>query len=294
MNKKTQKLRTLNIILGSLSLIVFGYALYVFLRLQPKMIAYKVLSDLESGMMIGVGFGLLIIMAFFLFSLLHMVNYIRHSEGIKPIMIALIISGVVSLLFVFSDVALLNDINKQYRHGLSQPEWLLVYPIMGFQFVITLIQLYLHLSGFFMPKQIDKVARDSNIFIVVQYVGVICGLMGVASSSLGFFFPRAWSLTVHTTTSGIILLFPYGLSVTYWALTKIKEKDRELWDEKQLQDLGKSALITLVIDTILMLMLFVLNYNHLDGIVRILWLPLYLFATIFVFSMGNLYFSNKG
>jgi len=153
MNKKTQKLRTLNIILGSFSLMVFGYALYVFLRLQPKMITYKVLSDLEAGMMTGVGFGLLIVIAFFLFSLLHMVNYIRHSEGIKPIMVALIISGVISLLFVFSDVALLNDINKQYRHGLTQPEWFLVYPIMGFQFVITLILLYLHLSGFFMPKQ---------------------------------------------------------------------------------------------------------------------------------------------
>ncbi len=74
MNKKTQKLRTLNIILGSLSLMVFGYALYVFLRLQPKMITYKVLSDLEAGMMTGVGFGLLIVIAFFLFSLLHMVN----------------------------------------------------------------------------------------------------------------------------------------------------------------------------------------------------------------------------
>jgi len=294
MNKKTQKLRTLNIILGFLSLIVFGYALYVFLRLQPKMIAFKGLSDLESGMMTGVGFGLLIIMAFFLFSLLHMVNFIRHSEGIKPIMVALIISGVISLLFVFSDVALLNDINKQYRHSLTQPEWFLVYPIMGFQFVITLILLFLHLSGLLMLKQIDKVVRDSNIFIIVQYVGVICGLMGLASSSLGFFFPRAWSLNVHTTTGGIILLFPYGLSVTYWVLTKLKEKNREWWDEKQLQDIGKSALITLVIDTILLLMLFILNYNHLDGVICILWLPLYLFATIFVFSMGNLYYSSKG
>ena len=177
---------------------------------------------------------------------------------------------------------------------MTQPEWSLVYPIMGFQFVITLIITVLHISGFFKPEQYDKVARDSNIYLIVQYVGVICGLMGLASSSLGFVFPRAWSLTIHTTMGGIILLFPYVLSVAYWMLTKFKEKNREWWDEKQLQDIGKSALLTLLIDTGFLLMLFILNYNHLDGVVSILWLPLYLFATIFVFSVGNLYFSRKG
>jgi len=294
MNKKIRKLQILNIILGFLSLAIFGYALYVFLRLQPKMVAFEVLSDIESGMMTGVGFGLLIILAFYLLSLLQIAIYIKYSELIKTIPLILFIIGVISMLLVFSDVALLNDINKQFLHGMTQPEWSLVYPIMGFQFVITLIITVLHISGFFKPEQYDKVARDSNIYLIVQYVGVICGLMGLASSSLGFVFPRAWSLTIHTTMGGIILLFPYVLSVAYWMLTKFKEKNREWWDEKQLQDIGKSALLTLLIDTGFLLMLFILNYNHLDGVVSILWLPLYLFATIFVFSVGNLYFSRKG
>jgi len=294
MNKKIRKLQIINIISGVLSLVIFGYALFVFLRLQPKMVAFEVLSDIESGMMTGVGFGLLIILAFHLLSLLQIAIYIKYSELIKTIPLILFIIGVISMLLVFSDVALLNDINKQFLHGMTQPEWSLVYPIMGFQFVITLIITVLHISGFFKPEQYDKVARDSNIYLIVQYVGVICGLMGLASSSLGFVFPRAWSLTIHTTMGGIILLFPYVLSVAYWMLTKFKEKNREWWDEKQLQDIGKSALLTLLIDTGFLLMLFILNYNHLDGVVSILWLPLYLFATIFVFSVGNLYFSRKG
>ncbi|MEA3327934.1 MAG: hypothetical protein U9R53_11630 [Chloroflexota bacterium] len=241
MNIKNQKLQTLNIVLGVLSIAIFGYALYVFLRLQPKMVAFETLSDIESGMITGVGFGLLFILAFYLFSLLQMVIYLKHSESVKPIPLVLIICGVISMLFVFSDVALLNDIAKQYRYGLSQPEWSLVYSIMGFQFVITLILMCLHVSGFFVPKQVDKVARDINIFLIVQYVGVICGLMGLASSSLGFLFPHAWSLPLHTIMGGSILLFPYVLSLVYWVLTKFKEKDRQWWDEKQLQDIGKSA-----------------------------------------------------
>jgi hypothetical protein len=294
MNKNVKRLRTVNVILGLLSLVIFGYALVVFLRLQPKMVAFKVLSNLESGLMTGVGFGLLIILVFYLFSLLQMVIFIKHSEGIKPIPLVLIIIGVIAMLFVFSDVALLTDISKQYRYEFSQPEWRLVYPIMGFQFVFTFVLTILHIYGFFTPKQVNKITRDSNIFLVVQYVGLICGLMGLASFSLGFLFSRAWSLTIHTTMGGIILLFPYVLSMAYWVLTKFKEKDREWWDEKQLQDVGKSALLTLLIDTVFMLTLFISNYNHLEGVISILWLPLYLFATIFLFSVSNLYFSRKG
>lgn len=294
MNKNVKRLRTVNVILGLLSLVIFGYALVVFLRLQPKIVAFEVLSNLKSGLMTGVGFGLLITLVFYLSSLLQMVIFIKHSEGIKPIPLVLIISGVIAMLFVFSDVALLTDISKQYRYEFSQPEWRLVYPIMGFQFIVTFVLTILHISGFFTPKQVDKVTRDSNIFLVVQYVGLICGLMGLASFSLGFLFSRGWSLTIHTTMGGIILLFPYVLSMAYWVLTKFKEKDREWWDEKQLQDVGKSALQTLLIDTAFMLMLFISNYNHLDGVISILWLPLYLFATIFLFSVGNLFFSRKG
>lgn len=294
MNKYIGKLRNLNIVLGVLSLLCFGYAVIVFLRLQPRMVAFEMITDVESGMMTGVGFGLLLILGFHLCALLYMAIYLKNSEEIKVFPLIMFIAGMISMLMVFSDVALLNDINKQYRHDMAQPEWFLLYPVMVGQFVVTLVLTILLITGHFKPKQFDEIARDSNIYMVVQYVGVICGLMGLASTSLGFFFPRAWSLKIHTTMGGIILLFPYVLAVAFWVLTKFKEKDRQLWDEKQLMDIGRSALVTLLVDSIFLLMLFVFNYTHLDGVVSILWLPLYLFATIFVFSLGNITFSRRG
>jgi len=294
MSKYIGKLRILNIILGILSLLCFGYALTIFLRLQPRMIAFEAISEVESGLMIGVGFGLLLILGFHLLTLLYMAVYLKNSEEIKVFPLIMFIAGLISMLMVFSDVALLNDINKQYLHNMSQPEWYLLYPIMGGQFVVTLVMTILLIAGKFKPEGFDNIVRDSNIYMVVQYVGVICGLMGLASASLGFFFPRGWSLKIHTTMGGIIILFPYALAVAYWLLTKLKEKDRQLWDEKQLHDIGKSALITLLVDTIVLLLLFVFNFTRLDGVVSVLWLSFYIFATIFVFSIGNIAFSKRG
>jgi hypothetical protein len=200
---------------------------------------------------------------------------------------------VLALLFVFSDVALLGDIAKQYRHGLYQPEWMLVYPIMGFQLFVALVFTYFHVAGFSKDQHQEFVARDSNIFLVVQFVGVVCGLMGLVLASLGFVFASAWSLTVHTTITSFILLFPYGLAVLYWLITKLREEKRQWYDEKQLLDVGKSAFLTLVVSVVFMTALFIANYGNLSGVIRIIWLPLYLFFVLLLFSASNLFFAGR-
>jgi protein-S-isoprenylcysteine O-methyltransferase Ste14 len=209
------------------------------------------------------------------------------------VLLILIILGVISVLFVFSDVALLSDISKQYEAGFAQPEWTLVFPIMGFQFIFALVLTYLQVSGYFLQTKSQPVVRDSNIFLVVQVVGVVCGLMGLGLSSLGFFFRGGWSLLLHTIISGLVLIFPYGLAVLYWLMIKLREKNRVWWDEKQSQDVGRSAMVTLALDTVLLLCLFSLNIQDLSGVVRLLWLPLYLFGTMTFFSVGNLFFSSR-
>jgi hypothetical protein len=117
--------------------------------------------------------------------------------------------------------------------------------------------------------------------------------MGLTLSSLGFLFPRAWNLDIHVTTSSIVLLTPYALAVGYWFVTKLQEERRQWYDEKQLQDVGKSAFITQVLSVTFMIGLFVANYNNLSGVISVAWLPLYLFFGLFLFSAGNLYFSGK-
>ena len=292
MKRNQPFLRTLVIILGFLAIGAFVYMFFVLIKLQSKMVAFTTLSTTESAILTGVGFALLIVFAFYLLSLWLVARFVKHAEKLTPFSQLLIIGGVLSLLFIFSDVALLNDIHKQYQHGLSQPEWSMVFPIMIGQFLLTLVFVFLHVSGFFTRKQVDQIFVDINIFLVVQYVGLVCGALGLVMSLLGLFLSRGWSLYVHTILASLTLLFPYGLAALYWLITKIKEGHQEWWDEKQNRDLGRAALLTLVVNTIMMVVVFIININSLDGVIRMQWLPIYLFTTVFTFSLGNLYFNG--
>jgi len=292
--KKLNKLLKKTVIfLGLASIVSFIFNYFVFFQLRPKMTSFQTISPREEYLINWVGIGLLLFLTFCLLSLLQIAQYLKNAKKISFFSLFLIASGVLSLLFIFADIALLNDIGKQYKHCLSQPEWSILFPIMAFQLITTVVFTCLHLSGFINKKQLKYVARDNNIFLIVQYVGLVCSLMGLSSSSLGFLFPRAWSLQIHTTISSIILLTPYCLAVIYWLITKLREKDRQWYDEKQFQDIAKSALLTLITSVIFMTLLFIANYNNLGGVVKILWLPLYLFLVLFLFSLGNLYFSGK-
>jgi hypothetical protein len=293
MTKLDKLLRSISLVLGLTSTAFFVFDHFLFSKLRPKMIRFEAISPVEEGLMNWVGVGLLLFLAFCLLSLFQIAKFLKNAKKITLFSLFLVGCGVLSLLFIFSDVALLNDIGKQYKHGLSQPEWSILYPIMAFQFVTAIVFTYLQFSGSLRQKQLNYIAKDSNIFLIVQYVGVICGLMGLSLSSLGFLFPRAWSLQVHTTTTSIILLVPYFLVVSYWFLIKLQEKTRQWYDEKQLQDVGKSAFLTLILSVVFMIGLFITNYNNLGGVVSIVWLPLYLFFVLLLFSAGNLFFSGK-
>jgi len=292
MKKINQAHQTLTIVFAFFSVAIFIYDFIVFWKLKPKMIEFNLLTGLEESLVSGVGIGLLFIFAFFLLSLLQIAIYVKNAAGIKTFSLVLIIIGVLSLVFVFSDIALLSDIHKQYRHGLAQPEWSLLIPMMGFQFIVALILTYMHLSGRLYQKQLDNITIDVNIFLVVQYVGLLCALMGLAFSCLGFLYPRGWTL-LHTIMNILILFFPYALAILFWLITKLREKGRQWFDEKQYQDIGKSAMLTLMINVLYMIVLFIANSQNLDGVISRLWLPMHLFGIIFLFSLGNIYFSGK-
>jgi MFS family permease len=284
----------MSILLGFFSTAFFIFVFFVFASLQPKMVNFESLPPTEEELFNWIGIGLLLFLAFCLLSLLQTAKYLKNAKTITLFSFFLVASGVLSLVFIFIDAALLSDIGKQYKQGLAQPEWVMVYPVMAFQFISAILFTYFHIFGFTREKPFNYVAHDSNTFIIVQYVGIICGLMGLSFSSLGFLFPRAWSVNIHTTMNLIILLSPYLLAVGYWLTTKLQEKNRQWYDEKQIQDMGKSALITQVLSVVLMIGLFISNYTNLDGVISMIWFPLYLFFVLFLFSSGNLFFSGRG
>jgi hypothetical protein len=208
-------------------------------------------------------------------------------------MVVVFVLVVIAALFVVSVVVLMNDISNQYETGWLQPEWELVYPILVAQLAVTLLLLILHAAGVFTRQKPEQVVQDVNIFLIVQVVGVICGGGGLAMSLLAFLYPKSWSPLVHTVMGSVVVLIPYLLMVGYWLLMKLGERSKAFYDEKQSRDVGRSAFFTLIAASVLMVVLFITQFNALDGVLSAVWLPLYLFGVIFLFSASNLYFSKR-
>lgn len=286
-------LKIISIFLGFISIGLLVFMSIIFLNLQPKMIHFEAISQTEESLFNWIGVALLVILLFFVLSLLRLASFLKKVKKMTVISVLALICAIVSLLFVFSDIALISDIVKQYKYSLSQPEWFLLYPMMSFQFIIAVIFTYLHIAGFRKKDQVEQVTRDSHIFLIVQYVGLICGLMGLIFANLSFVYSKAWNVDIHVAISSIILLSPYVMAVLYWLLIKLQEKPMQWVDEKQLQDVGKSAFLTLILNVILMTGIFIANYENLRGIISISWLPIYLFSILLFFSAGNLYFAGR-
>ena len=134
--------------LGILSTIFFVFDLTVFSHVQPKMVAFEHISSYEEGLMNWVGVSLLVFLTLCLLTLYRLVAHLKKAKSITLSSLIFLVGGIVGLLCVFSDIALLSDIGKQYTHNLSQPEWMLVYPIVGFQLLVSLTYTYLHIFGF--------------------------------------------------------------------------------------------------------------------------------------------------
>ena len=291
--KQNKALRIANIVLGILSIAFFVFDGVLFSNVRPKMENWAALTSGETQLLLLMGNGLIVILFFFILSIYQVIRTLRYSEKFSVGLVLLFVAGVVAALFVFSDVALLMDISKQYDAGLTQPEWDLVYPIMIGQLLIALVFLILHAAGYFTKQVQREIVQDSNVFLIAQVVGLVCGGMGLVMSFLGFFFPTGWNPLVHTVMGSAVVISPYLLVIAYWIFLKLNGKSPRFYDEKQLLDVGRSAFMTLIVFAVLMVILFISQFNDLDGVIRYLWLPLYLFGVVFLFSMGNLYFSSR-
>ncbi|HQN04887.1 MAG TPA: hypothetical protein PK174_05660, partial [Anaerolineaceae bacterium] len=278
-------------VFGTFSAAFFVFAFFVFYILKPKMVRFEALSRQETALLTGTGFGLLVVLVFFILSLIALIRYVKFSSEVNLRHVILIICTVLALLLVFADVALLSDIAKQHAAMLAQPEWALLLPISGFQLVVILVLTYLHLSGSIQHREVEQIAQDSNTFLVVQYVGLLCSAMGLTASGMGFLFPWALNLLVHVVISSAVLLFPYGLVLAYWLVSSFREHGKVLLDEKQMQNIGRSTFLALGGITFGVILLFGFNINRLEGVVRMLWAPFMVFGSIFLFSLGNLVFS---
>jgi hypothetical protein len=265
----------------------------IFEALRPKMIAFQPLTTSEEGLVNYVGIGLLLTLAFLLLALYQMVRTAIRAQRLSLPHLVVIAGGVLALLFVFGDVALISDIGKQYEAGLSQPEWTILYLVVAFQIAAILGLTAAIVHAVRHDDKIGMVTVDSSVYLLVQYVGVICGGVGLSLTVLNFFFPRPlWMVQAHILPTLIVVLSPYALMAALWVVVKLREGGGEWFDEKQRQDVGASSFMALLLGAVGLSLLYIFSLNRLSGMVSVLWFPFYVFLSLLLFSATNLYRSR--
>jgi hypothetical protein len=287
-------------ILGITGLIGLVIDLLFYIRLGRLMNPYAQPEDLHfmTGF-IGASY-----IMFFFYHLLATFTLVLQQRFFRRIFLyalVAIITGTISFLGVFSEGAVFADISREYSMGWDTTgEWKILYVILGihtvfFLLVIWICRSFLHLIRG-MEHEKRTATRDETVFVLAQYVGIVCGLLGIAWISLGLAVGRYVERSVyHSMATTVMILFPYGMIVGYWLALRLINRFEAWYDEKQWSDVSRAGFTTLLLTVPLMLMVFLmvsLKNQHYNA--QIIWFPMFLFSVLLIFSSLTLLNYRRG
>lgn len=264
--------------------------IWYYLNLTPQnMDESRVTAALVALCMIGLGIVHLIL----LYALWRDVRCGGRPSILRSVAISL---GVVSAIMLGADVGALSDIGKQTLSGMgSSGEWLIVFSDNGLRVVFLLLAVasLIRASRRIREKSPKDDPRDVE-FITVHEVGFVSAILAVGAIFLAFVFPvlepfRASLVWLFTA----IAIAPWGLMLILWFVTRQKRMER-WWDEKQVSDMGRSALWALPFVGLALLVLFVCNIAMPEMPVQALWFPGFVVAAVLSFSGLSAVFSRWG
>ena len=294
-NKKIVRLFTFTtLILGIISLLWLIYDYVLYKQLKPVILSFGELGRLE----VLAGF---VWLSFLFMFMVHVIAgitvllHLRYFREIRPINIVIVILGITSFLAVFSDWAILGDIGKEFEMGWdTSGEWTILYILLGIHAVFLLLMTGMSAGTLRRLKESDtekpRGQKDEMVFTVAQYVGLICGFIGLVWTVFALVLSQRFEVSYyHMLFTSIMIILPYGLVVLYWFFLKINEKIGEWYDEKQSRDVYRAGFITLVITIPVMLVLFLVIHN--DALFirgHYFWFPFLIFTSLSVFSLLTL------
>lgn len=121
-------------------------------------------------------------------------------------------------------------------------------------------------------------------FVLTYRLGALCGAAGLAAL---FIWPervREWHLWE-------LSIMPLVLAYSYWLVVMRKAKSSQVMDEKQDADLTKAGGLAWGLSIPAMLVAFQLSEAGLFN--PAIWFPYYILVTLFIHSLGTLYYFRR-
>ena len=300
MNKLLKRSSKTTLFLGALSIAGLIFVNTFFLMLRNRIISSGNVESLIESFSIPAALTYILLGFFHLsavFTLILQLNFFKRDNFLRAF---LFFSGIVSLLMLFGDTALLSDISKEYVFGFPTEFYILFFS-QAVHFIFAFLMMVLLVWAGKTDKQREIVLKDDSIFINAQYIGILSGLSGLAlltvfSAFYSSVYPLPpWALKAGITVISFIAFVPYFLIVLYWLILKLREKPCEWYDEKQFKDLAKSSLVTLPASVISLLIMYITQFALRNSLIlSFLWFPLYFFFILLLFSAMTLFFYKRG
>ncbi len=264
----------------------------------------KALVPSSAAIIDVLGFGIIPRLMLYIFLTVLLLSALKYNIKFKLFGILTTVMGIVSFLMMLSDYAALHDIYNEYITGkfACNSEFKILYNGLIFNFIFLLIAFITVMK---IRKQVkSEVIMKRSILVettyeITQYVGIICSIIGIAFVLYIYSVFSNNNLIISeftkflTFAACIIILLPYIIMIFYWINKLSKENDGSLIDEKQKHDLTSSGLIAFLFSILFILVFFLINHGRTGQISAFVYFPLYLFASLLVFSISVLYYFKK-
>ena len=183
-----------------LSLVATAWLMYNFVAISIiKPVALR-FEPLEAVYYFGV-FLWLGLMYFFLYhigGIVILLMQVRRFKDNYRLRFATIILGSISLMMLLGDAAMLSDIGKESQMGWdTSTEWTILQFLHGIHGSFILLVLYLTVKAYrhLQTEKSDReIGKDEIVFTTTQYVGILCGIMGLYSVIMPVMHYRSFEL----------------------------------------------------------------------------------------------------
>ncbi len=244
----------------------------------------------------GLGIGFIIRIVLYVSFAFMMFRAFKNGLKINLLTVICTLTGVVSGIWVVLDWAALVDIWHDYRSAgdcALEWNWLFISLAVQLSFCITgILFVYSLMKGWSFGATSAKSIINEAFFEIAQYVGTVCGLAGLtftvyADVTLHDWNLRNWLIRLIMFYCLVIIL-PWLLMVALWLWKLARQAEKSLYDEKQKSDLALSGLTAWLVSIPVMAGVFISDLTRPGSATGFLWLPYYLFSTLFIFSLSLL------
>lgn len=285
MNKKFTVSSTVTLMLG---LITFLWLLFYMYHLWTAPLGLLRFGRTELDSIELTGY--LAMLLFHASALLFIFMKARYTNRFGDFSILALLLGIVSLFAIAVEKVMADEIGREMAVADMYPggEIFILYASLGINMLFSMVMMV----EVFRTRPVASVAgdapvpKDDRVFTLVNAMGVVSGVLGLLLTFSVIGRPSGRFLVFIPFY--LLFLTPYCLGALFWVIMKWRDRPAGWYDEKQIHDILKASLTTLLLSlpglTILALFRRPIVFY---------WFPIYLFLTLSLFSVSTLYYFKR-